>query len=127
MTVYSSMIKCLEILSPMEVVVLRGALQIVVMGSLIYRRGGSFKSKTDPTHSIILALVLLTGGLRLIFIFAAFARLPVGRDGHVRLFLFRSFIVRKRPISFVQKIIVYFQSISFFFSLIKCSVKSFVQ
>ena len=86
MTVYSSMIKCLEILSPMEVVVLRGALQIIVMGSLIYRRGGAFKSKTDQTHSIILALVLLTGGLRLIFIFLAFSRLPVGRDGHVLTF-----------------------------------------
>ena len=61
------------------------------------------------------------------------------RDGHVRLFSFRSYIVRERPIlfvyfqylkkfiSFVIKVIVYFLSISFVFSLNDRSIQQFVR
>ena len=78
MTAYSSMIKMLHDMDSMQVVVMRGVLQMVVMGSIAVYNKRSFIGPKDRFLPFLLFLVSLTGGLRLLFIFTSFSRLPLG-------------------------------------------------
>ena len=79
MTAYSSMIKMLEEMDPMQVVVIRGVLQLVIMGSIARYKNISWRGGSDSTRtSLLLFLVAATGGLRIFFIFTSFSRLPLG-------------------------------------------------
>ena len=79
MTAYSSMIKMLEVMDPMQVVVVRGVLQLVIMGSIARYKNISWRGGSDNTRtSLLLFLVAATGGLRIFFIFTSFSRLPLG-------------------------------------------------
>jgi len=78
MTAYSSMIKMLDEMDSMQVVVIRGVLQLVLMGSIACYKRLSFTGVREQCVPTVLFLVSLTGGLRLIFIFTSFSRLPLG-------------------------------------------------
>jgi len=78
MTAYSSMIKMLDHMDSMQVVVIRGVLQLVVMGAISVYKKLSFTGPKERFIPLLLFLVSLTGGLRLLFIFTSFSRLPLG-------------------------------------------------
>lgn len=96
MTTYSSMIKMLDTMDSMQVVVIRGSLQFFIMGSIaMYKniplKGNLFiqfifmifdfiiSTGTDNRRvAMLLFIVAFTGGLRILFIFTSFARLPLG-------------------------------------------------
>merc|ERR1719427_787739 len=62
----------------MQVVVIRGVLQLLVMGTIARHKGIPLLSIKKRKVSILLFLVAFTGGLRLLFIFTSFSRLPLG-------------------------------------------------
>ena len=78
MTAYSSMIKMLKDMDSMQVVVIRGVMQLVIMGSIAKYKKLSFRGTTESKMAICLFFVAFTGGLRLLFIFTSFSRLPLG-------------------------------------------------
>jgi len=78
MTAYSTMIKLLDSMDSMQVVVIRGALQMIVMGSSALIKGASFRGAKERQVPWLLLLIALSGGLRLLFIFTSFSRLPLG-------------------------------------------------
>ena len=95
MTTYSSMIKMLDTMDSMQVVVIRGSLQFFIMGSIAIYKNVPFKGNlfiqiiliwfyktitgTDNRRiAMLLFIVAFTGGLRILFIFTSFARLPLG-------------------------------------------------
>jgi len=78
MTAYSSMIKMLKDMDSMQVVVIRGVLQLVIMGAIAKYKKLSFRGTTEAKIAICLFFVAFTGGLRLLFIFTSFSRLPLG-------------------------------------------------
>lgn len=78
MTAYSSMIKMLRDMDSMQVVVIRGVMQLVIMGAIAKYKKLSFRGTTEVKIAICLFFVAFTGGLRLIFIFTSFSRLPLG-------------------------------------------------
>ena len=78
MTAYSSMIKLLVDMDSMQVVVIRGAIQLILMGGLAIYKKNSFLGPRERNPTIFMFLVALTGGLRLLFIFTSFSRLPLG-------------------------------------------------
>jgi len=78
MTAYSTMIKLLDSMDSMQVVVMRGALQLIVMGSSALIKGASFRGAKERQVPWLLLLIALSGGLRLLFIFTSFSRLPLG-------------------------------------------------
>ena len=78
MTTYSSMIKMLDRMDPMQVVVIRGVLQFSIMGSIAIYKSLSFWGLEDRRMTFYLSLVAITGGLRILFVFTSFARLPLG-------------------------------------------------
>ena len=77
-TTYSSLIKTLDEIDPMQVVVMRGVLQFTVMGSIALYKKLSFRGTADKKIASYLFLLALTGGLNILFIFTSFARLPLG-------------------------------------------------
>ena len=78
MTAYSSMIQMLDEMDSMQVVVIRGVLQLGLMGSIAWHKGLSFTGAQEQYVLLVLFFVALTGGLRLLFIFTSFSRLPLG-------------------------------------------------
>jgi len=78
MTAYSTMIKLLDSMDSMQVVVMRGALQLMVMGVSALAKGASFRGAKEIQVPWLLLLIALSGGLRLLFIFTSFSRLPLG-------------------------------------------------
>ena len=78
MTAYSSMIKMLGQMDSMQVVIMRGVLQMVVMLIVALYKKLHFFGDKSRAIVIFLFLVAFTGGLRLIFIFTSFSRLPLG-------------------------------------------------
>ena len=78
MTTYSSMIKMLDEMDTMQVVVIRGFLQFSIMGSIALYKRLSFRGTTDRKIGLYLFVLAFTGGLRILFIFTSFARLPLG-------------------------------------------------
>ena len=78
MTAYSSLIKFLDEMDVMQVVAVRGFLQLVIMGSVAKYNQVSFTVKDSSRIRILLLLVTLTGGLRIFFVFVSFSRLPLG-------------------------------------------------
>ena len=78
MTVYSSMIKFLVEMDSMQVVIIRGVIQAVVLGAVAYYKKMSFIGSKERCVPVILFFVSITGGLRLLFIFTSFSRLPLG-------------------------------------------------
>jgi len=78
MTAYSSMIKLLRDMDSMQVVVIRGVMQLVIMGAIAKYKKLSFRGTTETKIAICLFFVAFTGGLRLLFIFTSFSRLPLG-------------------------------------------------
>lgn len=75
----------------MQVVVVRGVLQVLlllvfscfltkvlIMATVIFWQSLSLLTTMETRVSIILALVAVTGGLRILFIFTSFSRLPLG-------------------------------------------------
>jgi len=79
MTAYSSMIKLLVDMDSQQVVIIRGILQLVMMGSLALYKGFKFTPPRSEVRTwVILFFIGLTGGLRLLFIFISYHRLPVG-------------------------------------------------
>eukprot|EP00091_Calanus_sinicus_P013144 TRINITY_DN29252_c0_g1_i1.p1 TRINITY_DN29252_c0_g1~~TRINITY_DN29252_c0_g1_i1.p1 ORF type:complete len:272 (+),score=52.20 TRINITY_DN29252_c0_g1_i1:507-1322(+) len=78
MTAYSSMIKMLKDMDSMQVVVIRGVMQLVIMGAIAKYQKLSFRGTTEVKIAICLFFVAFTGGLRLLFIFTSFSRLPLG-------------------------------------------------
>ena len=77
-TTYSSLIKTLDEIDPMQVVVMRGVLQFTVMGSIALHQRLSFRGTANKKVASYLFLLALTGGLNILFIFTSFARLPLG-------------------------------------------------
>jgi len=78
MTAYSSMIKMLDHMDSMQVVVMRGVLQLVIMGTYAVYKKFSFTGPKEKFLPLLIFLVSFTGGLRLLFIFTSFSRLPLG-------------------------------------------------
>ena len=78
MTVYSSMIKFLVEMDSMQVVIIRGVIQAVCLGAVAYYKKMSFIGSREKCAPLILFFVSITGGLRLLFIFTSFSRLPLG-------------------------------------------------
>ena len=78
MTAYSSMIKIVKDMDSMQLVVIRGLLQLVIMGLIAKYKNLPFLGPRTPKISCLLFLVAFTGGLRLIFIFISFSKLPLG-------------------------------------------------
>jgi len=78
MTVYSSLLKLLEETPPMQVVVVRGLLQQLVMALVLMKRGTNPCSTSEPKAILLLTAVAATGGLRILFIFTSFSSLPLG-------------------------------------------------
>jgi len=78
MTVYSSLLKLLEETPSMQVVVVRGMLQQLVMALVLMKRGTNPCSTSQPMAIFLLTAVAATGGLRILFIFTSFTRLPLG-------------------------------------------------
>ena len=78
MTAYSSMIKMLKDMDSMQVVVIRGVLQLLIMGAIAKYKKLSFRGTKEIKIAICLFFVAFTGGLRLLFIFTSFSRLPLG-------------------------------------------------
>ena len=62
----------------MQVVVIRGALQAIIMGSISSYNNISLQVIESKKIIFLLFLVALTGGLRIFFIFTSFSRLPLG-------------------------------------------------
>lgn len=62
----------------MQVVVVRGVMQAVIMGSISRYKNVPFKGGDTRKICLILFFVALTGGLRIFFIFTSFSRLPLG-------------------------------------------------
>jgi len=78
MTAYSSMIKMLHEMDSMQVVIIRGIIQMLVFLSVALYKKQSFLGDAKRNTLIFLFLVVVTGGLRLLFIFTSFTRLPLG-------------------------------------------------
>jgi len=78
MTAYSSMLKLLVTMDTMQVAAMRGLLQALVMAIIVLVKGLDFRQARELKVAFILILVAVTGGLRLLFIFTSFARLPLG-------------------------------------------------
>ena len=78
MTAYSAMIKFLVEMDSMQVVVIRGTMQAVLLGGVACYKKNSFLGKREPWVPLLIFLVALTGGLRILFIFTSVARLPLG-------------------------------------------------
>merc|ERR1711934_336734 len=69
MTVYSSLLKLLEETPSM---------QQLVMALVLMKRGTNPCSTSQPSAIFLLIAVASTGGLRILFIFTSFTRLPLG-------------------------------------------------
>eukprot|EP00088_Acartia_fossae_P008244 TRINITY_DN13925_c0_g1_i1.p1 TRINITY_DN13925_c0_g1~~TRINITY_DN13925_c0_g1_i1.p1 ORF type:complete len:486 (+),score=101.79 TRINITY_DN13925_c0_g1_i1:36-1493(+) len=78
MTAYSSMLKMLVEMDSTQVVVIRGFLQLTIMGCIALYKQFSFIGARERFVPFTLFLVALTGGLRLLFLFIAAERLPIG-------------------------------------------------
>jgi len=78
MTAYSSMLKMVQDMDPMQVLVIRGVLQMVFFGSIAKYKKSSFSGSNQLKISLFLVLLAFTGGLRLLFIFTSFSRLNIG-------------------------------------------------
>ena len=80
MTAYSSMIKMLDSMDSMQVVVVRGLIQFLVMLTVAQVKNISIKCGYIESYKtvVLLLLVAVTGGLRLLFVFTSFSRLPLG-------------------------------------------------
>ena len=72
------MLKLITVMDSMQVVIIRGALQLVIMGRIAIYKKSLFRGTKIPKVAFLLFLVAFTGGLRLIFIFTSFSRLPLG-------------------------------------------------
>ena len=78
MTAYSAMIKFLDEMDSMQVVIIRGTMQAVILGSVAAYNKSSFIGKRERWVPLLLFLVAFTGGLRILFIFTSVSRLPLG-------------------------------------------------
>jgi len=78
MTAYSSMIKMLHEMDSMQVIIIRGVIQLLVFLIVALYKKHSFVGDAKKNTLIFLFLVVVTGGLRLLFIFTSFTRLPLG-------------------------------------------------
>jgi len=78
MTGYSSMILMVQDMDPMQLLVIRGVLQMVAFGCIAKCKKSSFRGTPTLKISFLLFLLAFTGGLRLLFIFTSFSRLPIG-------------------------------------------------
>jgi len=78
MTAYSSMLKMVHDMDPMQVLVIRGVLQLIIYGSIAKYKKSSFRGSPRLKISFFLFLLAFTGGLRLLFIFTSFSRLNIG-------------------------------------------------
>jgi hypothetical protein len=78
MVAYSSLIKILVEMDSMQVVIIRGVLQMTIFGAIALFRRLSFRGEASLYTLGMLTLVSVTGGLRMMFIFVSFARLPLG-------------------------------------------------
>ena len=78
MTAYSAMIKFLDEMDSMQVVIIRGTMQAVLLGSVAAYKKNSFIGKRERWVPFLLFLVAFTGGLRILFIFTSVSRLPLG-------------------------------------------------
>ena len=118
MTAYSSMIKMLDDMDSMQVVVIRGVLQLVIMGSIACFKNLSFAGARERHVPIVLFLVSLTGGLRLLFIFTSFSRLPLG-DSTTIVFSSPVFVMMFSICILKENILNCATNYAFFFSLKK--------
>ena len=78
MVAYSSMIKILEEMDSMQVVIIRGLLQMLIFGGIALFKRLSFRGEASRYTLLMLVIVSVTGGLRMMFIFVSFSRLPLG-------------------------------------------------
>ena len=78
MTAYSGMIKMLDEMDNLQVVVMRGVLQIAVMLFFVLYKKINFLGDRTRMTLIFLFLVVVVSGLRLNFIFSSYSRLPLG-------------------------------------------------
>jgi uncharacterized membrane protein len=78
MVAYSSLIKILVEMDSMQVVIIRGLLQMLIFGTIALFKRLSFRGEASLYTLAMLTVVSVTGGLRMMFIFISFARLPLG-------------------------------------------------
>ena len=92
----------------MQVVVVRGVMQAIIMGSISRYRHIPFNGTENKKLRLLLFFVALTGGLRIFFIFTSFSRLPLGDSTSI---LFSSPIIGINQ----NNEIFYYYSITFFY------------
>ena len=118
MTAYSSMLKLLVEMDSMQVVVIRGVLQLLVMGTIARHKGIPLLSIKKRKVSILLFFVAFTGGLRLLFIFTSMSRLPLGDSTTIlfsspiivmvlSIFILKVFRKRKRKRAITREIMLF--------------------
>jgi len=79
MTTYNSMIKMMQVLHPMQVLVVRGLLQMIVMFSAICYNSVSLLPDPVTLNTVsVLTLCILTGGVRNLLMFWSVTQLPLG-------------------------------------------------
>jgi len=79
MTTYNSMIKMMQVLHPMQVLVVRGLLQMIVMFSAISYNSVSLLPDPVTVNTVsVLTLCILTGGVRNLLMFWSVTQLPLG-------------------------------------------------
>jgi len=78
MTIYSSLLKLLIEMDSLQVALVRGVLQVIIMALIVAKQTGGWSGLKNFRTSAILAGIAVSGGLRIAFIFTSFTRLPLG-------------------------------------------------
>jgi len=78
MTIYSSLLKLLIEMDSMQVALVRGVIQVIFMSLILAIQRGSLSVLKNTRIRWLLAAIAITGGLRVIFIFSSFTKLPLG-------------------------------------------------
>jgi len=77
MTIYSSLLKLLIEMDSLQVALVRGVLQVIIMALILAKQTGWSGLKNFRT-SVILGGIAISGGFRIAFIFTSFTHLPLG-------------------------------------------------
>merc|ERR1719369_90616 len=83
-------------MDPMQVLVIRGVLQMVFFGSIAKYKKSSFSGSNQLKISLFLVLLAFTGGLRLLFIFTSFSRLNIGDSSPILVMVLSVFLLSEK-------------------------------
>jgi len=78
MTIYSSLLNLLIEMDSLQVVLVRGVMQVLVMSLLLIKQTGSWSGLNNFRAISILIAIAASGGFRIAFIFTSFTRIPLG-------------------------------------------------